>query len=35
MKLKQLMDFEIDKNKYSSLQVKAVKSLAGFLILMY
>ena len=34
MKLKQLMDFEMDKNKKSSLQVKAVKALAGFLILM-
>ena len=29
MKLKQLMDFEMDKNKKSSLQVKAVKALAG------
>lgn len=35
MKLKQLMDFEMDKNKKSSLQVKAVKALAGFLILMF
>lgn len=35
MKLKQLMDFEVDKNKKSSLQVKAVKALAGFLILMF
>ena len=35
MKLKQLMDFEKDKNKKSSLQVKAVKALAGFLILMF
>ena len=35
MKLKQLMDFELDKNKKSSLQVKAVKALAGFLILMF
>lgn len=37
MKLKQLMDFEMDKNKNkkSSLQVKAVKALAGFLILMF
>ena len=35
MKLKQLMDFEMDKDKKSSLQVKAVKALAGFLILMF
>lgn len=35
MKLKQLMDFEMDKNKKSSLQVKVVKALAGFLILMF
>ncbi|MEQ2363732.1 biotin/lipoyl-binding protein [Coprococcus sp. CLA-AA-H190] len=35
MKLKQLMDFEMDKNEKSSLQVKAVKALAGFLILMF
>ena len=35
MKLKQLRDFEMDKNKKSSLQVKAVKALAGFLILMF
>ena len=35
MKLKQLMDFEMDKNKKSSLQVKAVKALAGFLIRMF
>ena len=35
MKLKQLMDFEMDKNKKSSLQVKAVKALAGVLILMF
>ena len=35
MKLKQLMDFEMDKNKKSSLQVKAVKALAWFLILMF
>lgn len=35
MKLKQLMDFEMDKNKKSSLQVKAIKALAGFLILMF
>ena len=35
MQLKQLMDFEMDKNKKSSLQVKAVKALAGFLILMF
>ena len=35
MKLKQLMDFEMDKNKKSSRQVKAVKALAGFLILMF
>ena len=35
MKLKQLMDFEMDKNKKSSLQIKAVKALAGFLILMF
>lgn len=35
MKLKQLMDFEMDKNKKSSLQVKAVKALTGFLILMF
>lgn len=35
MKLKQLIDFEMDKNKKSSLQVKAVKALAGFLILMF
>ena len=35
MKLKQLMEFEMDKNKKSSLQVKAVKALAGFLILMF
>ena len=35
MKLKQLMDFEMDKNTKSSLQVKAVKALAGFLILMF
>ena len=35
MKLKQLLDFEMDKNKKSSLQVKAVKALAGFLILMF
>ena len=35
MKLKQLMDFEMDKNKKNSLQVKAVKALAGFLILMF
>ena len=35
MKLKQLMDFEMDKNKKSSLQVKAVTALAGFLILMF
>ena len=35
MKLKQLMDFEMDKNKKSSLPVKAVKALAGFLILMF
>ena len=35
MKLKQLMDFEMDKDKKSSLQVKAIKALAGFLILMF
>lgn len=35
MKLKQLMDFEMDKDKKSSLQVKAIKVLAGFLILMF
>lgn len=35
MKLKQLMDFEMDKDKKSSLQVKALKALAGFLILMF
>ena len=35
MKLKQLMDFEMDKNKKSSLQVKAVKALAGFLSRMF
>ena len=35
MKLKQLMDFEMDKDKKSSLQVKAINVLAGFLILMF
>lgn len=35
MKLKQLMDFEMDKDKKSSLQMKAIKALAGFLILMF
>ena len=35
MKLKQLMDFGMDKDKKSSLQVKAIKVLAGFLILMF
>ncbi|MGN0203180.1 MAG: biotin/lipoyl-binding protein [Coprococcus sp.] len=35
MKLKQLMNYEMDKNKKSSLQAKAVKALAGFLILMF
>ena len=35
MKLKQLMDFEMDKDKKSSLQAKAIKALAGFLILMF
>lgn len=35
MKLKQLMNYEMDKNKKSSLQIKAVKALAGFLILMF
>ena len=35
MKVKQLMDFEMDKKKKSSLQVKAVNALAGFLILMF
>ena len=35
MKLKQLMDFEMDKDKKSSLQVKAIKALTGFLILMF
>lgn len=35
MKLKQLMNYEMDKNKNSSLQIKAVKALAGFLILMF
>lgn len=35
MKLKQLMNFEMDRNKKSSLQVKAIKALAGFLILMF
>ena len=35
IKLKQLMDFEMDKDKKSSLQVKAIKALAGFLILMF
>lgn len=35
MKLKQPMDFEMDKDKKSSLQVKAIKALAGFLILMF
>lgn len=35
MKLNQLMNYEMDKNKKSSLQVKAIKALAGFLILMF
>ena len=35
MKLKQLMDFEMDKNKKSSLQVKAVKELEGLIIMMF
>lgn len=35
MKLKQLMNYEVDKNKKSSLQVKAIKTLGGFLILMF
>lgn len=35
MKLKQFMDFEIDKNKKSSLQTKAIKAFVAFLILMF
>jgi multidrug resistance efflux pump len=35
MKLNQLINFEMDKNKKSSLQVKAIKALAAFLVLMF
>jgi len=35
MKLKDLMNYEIDKDKKSSIQIKAVKFLVGFLIIMF